>query len=438
MGDKYPYTDFHEMNTDWIASKVIALKESIKNINASITSILNQLVNKVNRDELGRVAFTNDYEDLDNKPDIPDVSDYYDKEEIDAMVDGFATEAEVDTKIDNALDSYYDKNEVDALLDDKADVSDLPDMSNYYDKTETDTLLDGKADVGDLPDMSNYYNKTETDGLLANKEDSLGTGNVGEVLTQISTTHKGWVEPHYLPSGGTSGQVLMKATPADYQAIWQSLAAVATSGNYEDLNNKLKIFYNDSRCTDLNIDIPTIYNNGYRVYSQIVPASAANRPYNRGDGYYVMFIWDSGHFGTQFFINQTDKDISVRRYYQDAWQDWSTFNSFQPTYNNNGWYYKPLGDGWYELWGKKESLSITFGTSFGGLWYAAAGSQTFTFPFTVDNVFGLEATIKGSGSIFGCFISNYGTTSAKVDCWSATQNTASGMAVHLHCIVHKV
>lgn len=216
-----------------------------------------------------------------------------------------------------------------------------------------------------------------------------------------------------------------------------SLASVATSGDYEDLNNKLKIFYNDSRCSDLNIDVPTLFDNGYRVYSQIVPSNAANRPDNRGDGYYVMFIWDTGHYGTQFFINQTDKDISVRRYYQDAWQPWSTFNSFQPTFNNNGWYYKPLGDGWYELWGKKENLSITFGTSFGGLWYAASGGQTFNFPFTVDNVFGLEATIKGTGSIFGCYVSNYGTTSAKVECWAATQNVTSSMAVHLHCIVHK-
>lgn len=54
-------------------------------------------------------------------------------------------------------------------LGDKADRSELPDMTNYYNKTETDTLLDDKADVSDLPDMSNYYTKTETDTALGDK-----------------------------------------------------------------------------------------------------------------------------------------------------------------------------------------------------------------------------------------------------------------------------
>lgn len=54
-------------------------------------------------------------------------------------------------------------------LGNKADRSELPDMTNYYDKTETDDLLDQKADTSDLPDMSNYYTKSETDTALGNK-----------------------------------------------------------------------------------------------------------------------------------------------------------------------------------------------------------------------------------------------------------------------------
>lgn len=127
---------------------------------------------------------------------------------------------QVESEID--LDDYYDKTEVDNLLEDKADVSDIPDISGLatkqeltnglsakadktdtytktevdnlipdvsgfatttqlseglatkansadvyaktdtYNKTEVDNLLNGKANTSDLPDMTNYYTKTET------------------------------------------------------------------------------------------------------------------------------------------------------------------------------------------------------------------------------------------------------------------------------------
>ena len=82
-------------------------------------------------------------------------------------------------------EDYYDKTDVDALLANKADASDLPDMSQYYTKTatdalladkadkattytksETDALLATKADNSDLPDMTQYYTKSEVDTLI--------------------------------------------------------------------------------------------------------------------------------------------------------------------------------------------------------------------------------------------------------------------------------
>lgn len=63
----------------------------------------------------------------------------------------------------------------------------------------------------------------DVEDLKTGKEDSLGTGEVGEVLTQISVSHNGWVEPHYVPSGGTSGQVLTKATDSNYAYQWANL-----------------------------------------------------------------------------------------------------------------------------------------------------------------------------------------------------------------------
>ena len=115
---------------------------------------------------------------------------------------------QVEEEID--LDNYYTKQETNDLLDDKANVSDIPDVSNLatktelgnlsdsvgqalsafgqglnntnnrvsnletgkadksttYTKTEVDTLLNAKADTSDLPDMTNYYTKTEIDSIL--------------------------------------------------------------------------------------------------------------------------------------------------------------------------------------------------------------------------------------------------------------------------------
>lgn len=51
-------------------------------------------------------------------------------------------------------ENYYNKIETDALLADKADKSELPDMTDYYTKTETDNLLDDKADISDLATLA--------------------------------------------------------------------------------------------------------------------------------------------------------------------------------------------------------------------------------------------------------------------------------------------
>lgn len=70
-------------------------------------------------------------------------------------------------------DDYYNKTEVDTLLADKADVSDLPDMSLYYTKTATDTLLNAKANTADLAtvatsgDYDDLINKPDINAMIA-------------------------------------------------------------------------------------------------------------------------------------------------------------------------------------------------------------------------------------------------------------------------------
>lgn len=121
MRNLFPYTDAHELNLDWVIEQVKANNTKVKDLTHTVENL------------------------------------HFD----------------FDSKADKA--TTYTKSEVDTLLLGKANVSDLPDMSNYYDKTATDNLLANKANVSDLPDMSNYYNKTTTDGLLNNKADKATT-----------------------------------------------------------------------------------------------------------------------------------------------------------------------------------------------------------------------------------------------------------------------
>lgn len=106
----------------------------------------------------------------------------------DPLAGGVTSETDIDNLTQQIEDiaeevigeDYYDKTEVDALLSDKADVSDLPDMSNYYtksqvyNKTEADGLLSDKADISDIPDMSNYYTKSQIDNTLINNYATYG------------------------------------------------------------------------------------------------------------------------------------------------------------------------------------------------------------------------------------------------------------------------
>lgn len=119
---------------------------------------------------------------------VPEVigDDYYDKDEVDALI------------AEHTFDptNYYDKSETDALLNDKADVSDLPDMSNYYTKSETysqnevDTLLSSKADTSSIPtktsDLNNdsgFVSFTDVTGILTTGNTSITLSNAAILTT---------------------------------------------------------------------------------------------------------------------------------------------------------------------------------------------------------------------------------------------------------------
>lgn len=149
----YPYTDFHELNDDWIIGHI---KKDEKDIQALQNTIVN-------------------------------------------------LNFEFDRKADKA--TTYTKNEVDTLLLGKADISDIPDMSNYYDKSETDNLLSAKADTSSLASVAT-------------------SGSYNDLLNK-PTIPAAQVNSDWNASTGVA-KILNKPT----------LATVATSGNYNDLTNK--------------------------------------------------------------------------------------------------------------------------------------------------------------------------------------------------------
>ena len=87
-----------------------------------------KLTSKVNTSDLSAVATSGSYNDLLDKPNIPDIN------------------------------NLYTKAQTDELLISKAD------SSKVYTKTEVDNLISGGATV----DLTNYYTKTEVDNLLSN------------------------------------------------------------------------------------------------------------------------------------------------------------------------------------------------------------------------------------------------------------------------------
>ena len=87
-----------------------------------------KLTSKANTSDLSAVATSGSYNDLLDKPNIPDIN------------------------------NLYTKAQTDELLILKAD------SSKVYTKTEVDNLISGGATV----DLTNYYTKTEVDNLLSN------------------------------------------------------------------------------------------------------------------------------------------------------------------------------------------------------------------------------------------------------------------------------
>ena len=164
---------------------------------------------------------TSDYNDLDNKPKINNVTLSGNKNSHDLGLMPETTLAAVATSGD--YDDLIDKPNLAAVAtsgdyDDLINKPVIPDMTDYYNKTETDTLLDDKVDQSQI--NTNVYQ-------------SSGSGY--KTVAFIRATNKPEIRamrigPYYTQEA-IQAFLSEKANTAD-------LAAVATSGDYDDLTNK--------------------------------------------------------------------------------------------------------------------------------------------------------------------------------------------------------
>lgn len=214
-------------------------------------------------DLFSSMSFT--IEIVDELPDVGDPSTIYLVENGDT---GTYTEylwlaqeqvyEELGSVADVDLGNYYNKSQVDQLLALKANISSLATVAtsgsynDLSDKPVIPTVPTNVSaftnDAGYLTEhqsLDNYYNKTQTDNLLAGKQHTLTAGaNITIENNVISATGGG--------GGGDMSNYYTKTetnTLLNAKADSNSLATVATSGNYNDLTNKptnVSSFVNDA------------------------------------------------------------------------------------------------------------------------------------------------------------------------------------------------
>lgn len=168
-------------------------------------------------------------------------------------------------------EDYYNKTETDALLADKADKSELPDMTNYYTKTQTDDLLYEKADYSEL---SNYYKKYEVNNFLNAKVDKTTLQSDYYDADYISTqfARKTFVEDYVDATAKASGNPCTFDT-AKYHTLIPALTAnIVCGGGGGTPSTPIPLVGHSSLNLDVNGDTFTVQF-GQTVYGGVYDKS---------------------------------------------------------------------------------------------------------------------------------------------------------------------
>ena len=120
--------------------------------------------------------------------DIPDVSEYITRAVSDLTY--YYTKTEIGDLLDGKSDTghthddrYYTESEIDVALADKAEASHSHD-DRYYTEAEMDAALGNKSNAGHTHD-DRYYTEAETDALLGGKADAADIPDVSSFITRL-------------------------------------------------------------------------------------------------------------------------------------------------------------------------------------------------------------------------------------------------------------
>lgn len=210
------------------------------------------------------------WEELGSVGDI-DLGNYYNKSQIDTMMAGKASTSDLATVATSG--SYNDLTDkpvipevptnVSAFTNDAGYLTEHQSLSNYYNKSQTDNLLNGKVNIGSLATVANTgsYNdltnkpdlSTKQDVLVSgvniktiNSQSLLGEGNIniegGGGGTQVQSN---WAETDttsmaFIQNKPTN--VSAFANDANYLTQHQSLADVFADVAYDSANARINFY----------------------------------------------------------------------------------------------------------------------------------------------------------------------------------------------------
>ena len=238
--------------------------------------------NITNRPDFAQVAYSNDYNDLDNKPEIPSLEGYATETyvtnavqqvegeipTVPTNVSAFTNDAGY-TTFDGDYNSLTNKPTIPAAQvnsdwNSNSGVSQIlnkPNLGDYVrvvdynvDKQSIDNALNDKVDVGTYNNkMSAVDNaladKVETGNLCRINNERLDTNSNFELvrtdsIATLTIKQGGTTKGTFTPNSGTDVEINLDAGGGGGSTDWSditnkpSFAVVATSGDYGDLTNK--------------------------------------------------------------------------------------------------------------------------------------------------------------------------------------------------------
>ena len=196
--------------------------------------------NKVNKDELSDVAYTGDYNDLSNKPDIPDMSEYVKKD---------TTELE-NYPLTSSLSSVAFSGDYEDLSDKPTiptKTSDLTNDSGFINNSVNNltnypltSSLSSVAFSGDYDDLSDKPTIPTVPTNVSAFTNDAGyiTKSVNDLTYYTKTTDLPSVPTKTSDLTNDSGFITNSVNDLTNYPLTSSLSSVAFSGDYDDLSDK--------------------------------------------------------------------------------------------------------------------------------------------------------------------------------------------------------